>query len=38
MPMHYGTFPGLATDREVRAEFGNDRRLNVMRPGQTLRF
>ncbi|HET9685365.1 MAG TPA: metal-dependent hydrolase [Gemmatimonadaceae bacterium] len=38
IPMHYGTFPGLATDRDVRAEFGNDRRLTVMRPGQTLRF
>ena len=38
IPMHYGTFPGLATETDVRAEFGRDRRLTVMRPGQTLRF
>jgi len=38
IPMHYGTFPGLATESDVRAEFRNDRRLNVMRPGETLRF
>ena len=38
IPMHYGTFPGLATERDVRAAFGTDRRLAVMRPGQTLTF
>jgi L-ascorbate metabolism protein UlaG (beta-lactamase superfamily) len=38
IPMHYGTFPGLATEREVRAAFSGDRRLTVMRPGQTLAF
>jgi L-ascorbate metabolism protein UlaG (beta-lactamase superfamily) len=38
IPMHYGTFPGLATERDVRAAFAGDRRLTVMRPGQTLIF
>jgi L-ascorbate metabolism protein UlaG (beta-lactamase superfamily) len=38
VPMHYATFPGLATDAEVRAAFPSDRRLNVMKPGETRRF
>ena len=38
VPMHYGTFPGLATAADVRAAFRGDRRLKVMTPGQTLQF
>ncbi len=38
VPMHYATFPGLATAAEVRAAFHGDRRLRVMTPGQTLEF
>lgn len=38
IPMHYATFPGLATERDVRAAFAGDRRLAVMQPGQTLTF
>jgi hypothetical protein len=36
--MHYATFPGLATDADVRAAFSGDKRLNVMKPGETRRF
>jgi L-ascorbate metabolism protein UlaG (beta-lactamase superfamily) len=38
IPMHYATFPGLATEAQVRAAFSGDRRLTVMTPGQTLTF
>jgi L-ascorbate metabolism protein UlaG (beta-lactamase superfamily) len=38
IPMHYGTFPGLATEAQVRSAFSGDRRLTVMKPGQTLTF
>ena len=38
IPMHYATFPGLATEAEVRAAFAGDRRLTVMKPGQQLTF
>jgi len=38
IPMHYGTFPGLATTADVRAAFRGDRRLHVMTPGQQLTF
>ncbi len=38
VPMHYGTFPGLATEAEVRQAFAGDPRLVVMRPGETRRF
>ncbi len=38
VPMHYGTFPGLATAADVRAAFKGDRRLRVMTPGETLQF
>ncbi|MEO8193306.1 MAG: hypothetical protein ABI681_05610 [Gemmatimonadales bacterium] len=38
VPMHYATFPGLATEGEVRAAFPADRRLTVMKPGETRRF
>ena len=38
VPMHYATFPGLATEAEVRAAFRGDRRLKVMKPGETLQL
>ena len=38
VPMHYATFPGLASVADVRAAFRGDRRLRVMTPGQTLAF
>jgi len=38
IPMHYATFPGLATAAEVRARFASDRRAVVMTPGQKLIF
>ena len=38
VPMHYGTFPGLATEADVRAAFAGERRLRVMTPGQLLNF
>ena len=38
VPMHYGTFPGLATDAQVRATFAGDRRVVVMTPGQARVF
>jgi L-ascorbate metabolism protein UlaG (beta-lactamase superfamily) len=38
VPMHYGTFPGLATEAQVRAAFPGDRRVVVMTPGQSRTF
>jgi L-ascorbate metabolism protein UlaG (beta-lactamase superfamily) len=38
IPMHYGTFPGLATEAEVRARFAGDPRAAIMTPGQKLTF
>ena len=38
VPMHFGTFPGLATDAQVRAAFSGDRRVVMMTPGQTRNF
>jgi L-ascorbate metabolism protein UlaG (beta-lactamase superfamily) len=38
VPMHYGTFPGLATDAEVRAAFSGDQRVVIMTPGQSRTF
>ena len=38
VPMHYGTFPGLATEADVRKAFAGERRLHVMTPGQQLAF
>ena len=38
VPMHFGTFPGLATVADVRAAFRGDRRLQVMTPGETRTF
>ena len=38
IPMHYGTFEGLATAAEVRLRFKGDRRVTMMTPGQKLAF
>ena len=38
VPMHYGTFPALAKEDEVRKAFAGDRRFRVMKPGETLTF
>ncbi|MEO8560630.1 MAG: metal-dependent hydrolase [bacterium] len=38
VPMHYGTFPGLATEVQVRAAFAGDKRVVIMTPGQSRRF
>jgi L-ascorbate metabolism protein UlaG (beta-lactamase superfamily) len=34
VPMHYGTFPALAQEADVRAAFAGDRRLRILRVGQ----
>jgi L-ascorbate metabolism protein UlaG (beta-lactamase superfamily) len=38
IPMHYGTFPGLATEADVKKAFAGDPRLIVMHPGQSHTF
>jgi L-ascorbate metabolism protein UlaG (beta-lactamase superfamily) len=38
VPMHYGTFPPLAKEDDVRKAFAEDKRLHVMKPGETLTF
>lgn len=38
IPMHYATFPQLATEAEVKAAFSGDKRLRVMHPGETAIF
>lgn len=38
IPMHYATFPGLATEAQVKAAFLGDKRLAVMKPGETRTF
>lgn len=38
VPMHYATFPGLATEAQVRAAFAGDRRAVIMTPGQSQTF
>lgn len=38
IPMHYATFPGLATEADVRRAFAGDRRLAVMHPGEMRQF
>ncbi len=38
VPMHYGTWPPLAKEVDVRAAFAKDKRLQVMTPGQTKTF
>jgi L-ascorbate metabolism protein UlaG (beta-lactamase superfamily) len=38
VPMHYATFPALATEAQVRAAFAGDNRVRIMQPGQQLTF
>lgn len=38
VPMHFGTFPALANETQVRSAFRNNSRLTVMRPGETRKF
>jgi L-ascorbate metabolism protein UlaG (beta-lactamase superfamily) len=38
VPMHYGTFEGLATEAQVRVRFMGDRRVRMMKPGQKIVF
>jgi L-ascorbate metabolism protein UlaG (beta-lactamase superfamily) len=38
IPMHYATFPGLATAADVRAAFAGDPRVLMMHPGDTHTF
>ncbi len=38
VPMHYKTFPGLATDADVRAAFPGDKRVVILNPGDTRVF
>jgi L-ascorbate metabolism protein UlaG (beta-lactamase superfamily) len=38
VPMHFGTFPILSNEQQVRAAFGNRPGLTLMRPGETRRF
>lgn len=38
VPMHFGTFTGLATESDVRTAFAGEARLTVMTPGQTMTF
>jgi L-ascorbate metabolism protein UlaG (beta-lactamase superfamily) len=35
VPMHYATFPVLATEADVRAAFEGDSRAVIMKPGET---
>ncbi len=38
VPMHFATFPVLATEADVTAAFKGDRRFVLMTPGQTKEF
>lgn len=38
VPMHYATFPVLATEADVRAVFGGDSRAVIMKPGESRQF
>jgi L-ascorbate metabolism protein UlaG (beta-lactamase superfamily) len=38
VPMHYGTFEGLATRTDVQVRFRGDSRVRIMTPGQKLFF
>jgi L-ascorbate metabolism protein UlaG (beta-lactamase superfamily) len=38
IPMHFATFPGLATEAQVRAAFAGDKRLAVMKVGEHRSF
>lgn len=38
VPMHWGTFPVLATEADIRAAFPGDKRLVVLQPGESRAF
>ena len=38
IPMHFGTFPLLAEEPDVRAAFARDRRLKILTPGEPARI
>ena len=38
IPMHYGAFPGSASEADIRAVVGNDARVKFMKPGETRKF
>ncbi len=38
IPMHYGTFPGLSDETEVKSVFGAEHHTVVLRPGQVRVF
>jgi L-ascorbate metabolism protein UlaG (beta-lactamase superfamily) len=38
IPMHYATFPGLATEADVRAAFAGDPRVMILHPGDARSF
>lgn len=38
IPMHYASLPTLSTEAEVRAAIGKDKRVQIMKPGQTKTF
>ena len=38
VPMHFATSPALASEADVRAAFKDERRLQVMKPGETRSF
>src|ERR1043165_4389563 len=38
IPMHYGAFPGSASEADIRAVVGNDSRVKYMKPGETREF
>ncbi len=38
VPMHFGTFPVLAQEADVKQIFANDKRLKMLQPGETATF
>ena len=38
IPMHYGTFPALATEADVTKAFAKDKRVTIMKPGESRSF
>jgi L-ascorbate metabolism protein UlaG (beta-lactamase superfamily) len=38
IPMHFGTFPPLSKEADVKQAFAGDKRLKVMKPGETAKL
>jgi len=38
IPMHFGTFPPLATEADVQKAFKGDKRFKLLKPGETAQF